>query len=375
LRLTSRILVALAAVVVIAGTWQFWWPGWDAAATWLTTWWWAPAAVVIATAGWLIFLASHSTAASSQNLKALEWVRIPGRGGALVAEVSETSTPRQSPAGDAAGRSNRSAAAAVLVSALVAAFAIVHTSQQISTLRDQVKIAQDGQLASRMDSAVTQINAKGSENMQSRLGGIRTLERVAGDSPREQKAVVEQLSAFIRDNLPKASRFSGLGSRSCPPPFRWESPSDDVSEALKVLGRRDRAHDYGAVIDLKGVRLAGADLYGAQLEGADLTNADLEGANLVNANLVGATLWNTRLACSYLQDADLESAHVYATSFENARLDGVNFNGTELSMSDFTNAELGSAQHNQETSFFYVSDVGVKDAWWRPGEFGDGGVY
>ncbi|GLY38575.1 hypothetical protein Amsp01_045990 [Amycolatopsis sp. NBRC 101858] len=221
-----------------------------------------------------------------------------------------------------------------------------------------------------------QINAKGDDNMQLRLGGIRTLERVATDSPRDQSAIVAQLSSFIRGRLSKNDGSSQLRERgSCPPPFRWESPSDDVLEALKVLGRRNRAQDRGAVVDLKGVRLTGADLSGLKLDGVDLTNADLEGVSLVKADLSGAKLWRTELACSYLQSANLERADVYSVDFENARLDGVNFNGTNLSMSDFTNAELGSAQHNQETSFSYVSDVGVKNAWWRPGEFGDGGVY
>ncbi|WP_410630842.1 pentapeptide repeat-containing protein [Amycolatopsis sp. cmx-4-83] len=379
LRLSGVILGAAAAAIVIVGTWQFWWQGWSPVATWLKTWWWLPMAALVSAAGWGLIRASRSATALANNSEGVGWETVPGQRGVLVARMAEMATPTplssHSSSEVAVHRSILPKIAMAVVPLLVAAFAFVPSMQQVSAMREQVKIAQDGQIVARLDSAVNQISAKGVDNLQARLGGIRAMERLAGDSPRDRPAIVGHLSAFIRDNLPKARPVLGVGGKEpCPPPFGWQPLRSDVQEALTVLSRQNRAKGNNDLLDLKGVSLAGADLTGAKLEGFDLTKVDFEGASLVNADLSGALLSSTSFACAYLQDASLVHSRVYSSDFSDAHLEGVNFNGVQLGMSHFDGAHLRNALHDQETEFAMVSDIDVQDAWWRPGQYGGGGV-
>lgn len=120
-----------------------------------------------------------------------------------------------------------------------------------------------------------------------RLGGVYSLDRIAGDSPGERARIAEILAAFVRDRL-------------------TDDPPRDALAALEILTRRD----WPGGVDLAGVRLAGARLAGAKLSearlgGADLNAADLSGADLGAADLTGADLRKARLPGAVLHDAKL----------------------------------------------------------------------
>jgi hypothetical protein len=142
----------------------------------------------------------------------------------------------------------------------------------------------------RYTTAVAQISTPDPGHLETRLGGIYGLERLAVDSPRDQPTIIEVLSAFIRTNAPTPAKGSG----ACP-----DRPvALDVQAALIVLGRRDPVHDSTAQIDVSNTCLNGADLYGANLvnahlNGANLNGANLNGAFLTNANLFGVDLDGT----------------------------------------------------------------------------------
>jgi hypothetical protein len=60
-----------------------------------------------------------------------------------------------------------------------------------------LQVNRDGQIAERFSRAITQI---ASDQLDSRIGGIYSLERVACDSPRDQAAVIDVLTAYARQN-------------------------------------------------------------------------------------------------------------------------------------------------------------------------------
>jgi len=133
------------------------------------------------------------------------------------------------------------------------------------------------------------------DNLGIRLGGIYALERIAVDSPADQRIVMEVLSAFVR------TRSTDPALRLPPPaPARVDGSVADVRAAVQVLARlpnRDgvpRADLTGANLtgpaSLAGVTLTNAGLRQAHLAGAWLSGANLRGAVLSEANLTGARL-------------------------------------------------------------------------------------
>lgn len=136
-------------------------------------------------------------------------------------------------------------AIASLITAFTALSALVFTGLSLST-------TEQGQFTDRYTKAIDQVGAQGADHLQTRLGGIYALERLARDSPRDQPTIVENLSAFVRSNLPRAT-VQGNGGSPCP---ATTNLALDTQAALSVLGRRDHGQDGGAVTDLRATCLA-----------------------------------------------------------------------------------------------------------------------
>jgi hypothetical protein len=233
-------------------------------------------------------------------------------------------------------------ALAAVISALVATAALRYTAAQSQATERQIAVAEQGQVTDRFTRAVSQL---GDQAMDVRLGGIYGLERLARDSPRDQPAVVEVLSAYVRDRVPS------VGTPACavPPPPVFPS---DLSAALAALSRRDRTMDQGTWADLDGVchppvvrsgnyrgfTFFGANLTGANLASANLTDATLTDANLTDANLTLAVLDGAALTVAVLNGAYLDEARL-----DGAYLDGAYLNGARLTGAHLTGAHLDEA--------------------------------
>jgi len=194
-----------------------------------------------------------------------------------------------------------------------------------------LELTEQGQITERFTRAIDQLGATdettGTPRLEIHLGGIYALERIALDSPeRDYSAVMEVLTAYVRENTSKGSGPSGGSSdaastsneatveaeeRAKQPsaPSEPRRPTADIRAILDVL-RRTQARvpeEYRTRLDLREANLQGADLqedaYGQ--EKTDLQGADLQGANLQGANLQGAILIETNL-----QEANLQGAEV-----------------------------------------------------------------
>ena len=202
------------------------------------------------------------------------------------------------------------------------------------------------------------------DNLGIRLGGIYALERIAVDSPPDQRTVVEVLSAFVRAR----STDPALRRPPSPAPSPATGSAADVRVAVQVLARlpdRDgvpRADLTGSDLtgpasltglalggaDLRAVDLRRADLAGAQLDDANLTAARLDDATLTGARLLRANLTSVRLDGANLTNAqlvgsNLTSALLVGSSMASALLIWANLTRSQLGEADLTNAQLGEA--------------------------------
>jgi hypothetical protein len=110
--------------------------------------------------------------------------------------------------------------------------------------------------------------------IQQRLGGIYALEGVMNTSEQYHQAVLEALSAFVRDGT-KTETGDG-------------PPATDIQAALTVIGRR-------ATIGTGSPDLSKAHIQKADLSHANLSGADLSGAIVSQQQLDGACGTNVTL--------------------------------------------------------------------------------
>jgi len=220
------------------------------------------------------------------------------------------------------------------------------------------------QTSDRFVKAIEQLGNEKSPDV--RLGGIYGLEQLARDSPSDQPAVFDVLTAFVRGQVP-------AGTGKCTDPtlhlgFIDESPnaspSPDVLAAVDAIGRRDRNNDRkDQVLDLSntclvavkcdrlqlsGISMAGADLRSADFYQANLHQTNLDGANLTRAdlaeaNLTGADLRRANLTRANLAEANLTGANLAVADLTGANLAGADLTEANLVGADLTQANLGSA--------------------------------
>lgn len=221
-------------------------------------------------------------------------------------------------------------------SLIASAVSVRAAQRELQNNRNELHNSQQGQITDRYTKAVDQL---GSGKIDIRLGGIYALQRLASDSPRDQRTVIEVLCAFVREHDPKPG---------AEPPAQ---PDTDIQAALTVIGRLT-SHDHRYVPDLRGIRtpgvslpraanwdLSGAHLTSAKLFGADLSHAVVIGADLSHANLSHANLSGTILSGADLSGADLTDADVGAATLLGTDLRGVRgITANKIRSEAFTNS-------------------------------------
>jgi len=239
------------------------------------------------------------------------------------------------------------------------------TWQQLITSREELKNSQQGQITERFTRAIDQLGKEDDEgdaagggktgaghqkNLAIRLGGIYALERIARDHKPDHPAVMEVLTAFVRQHsAPVEEPAEGkLVQRDIRP---------DIQAILTVIGRRQLTYDKGESqrLDLSGASLMWAILNKAKFDGVDFTSTHFNNAQLKEAELKGAILFNADFTDAIMDGAQLQGADLRGAVFHNATVAGVNFKDAKLHGADLTGAvgltreQLNSAQVDGET--------------------------
>jgi uncharacterized protein YjbI with pentapeptide repeats len=192
-----------------------------------------------------------------------------------------------------------------------------------------LQLNQTQQEADRFTRAVAEL---GSSNFALRLGGIYSLEQLAGASRDEREPVVQLMLAYLHRNHPvqpgAGSRWFGEACFTT----RWR-PLADTQAALDVIlnlasdpSRLDLSRLDLRAVNLRGRNLAGADIRDSSLVYADAKGAtfddvsafraDLRGGCFESASFVGAHLDLARWAPPY---ADTSQADFHGATLDCAR--------------------------------------------------------
>ena len=208
------------------------------------------------------------------------------------------------------------------------------TQKSLEFTQKSLEITRETQVTDRFTKAIGQLGATdshGKKQIETRLGAIYSLERIAKDSPDDYWPIVEILSAYVRQNAPWQE---AKGKDTEIPP----EPEKDIQAVVTVIGRRKYEQDKSVQLSLYEVDLRRVNLPEAYLNGANLWRAHLEAANFAGAHLELANLVDAHLELAILVDAHLEGAKLWR-----AHLKGTNLAAAHLEGADFSDA-LGLVQ-------------------------------
>jgi len=232
---------------------------------------------------------------------------------------------------------------------------LINSREELKNSRELLITTQQGQITDRFTRAIDQLgkrdegsSSKSAEkgpdkSLAVRLGGIYALERIARDSKEDYAAVMEVLTATVRQH----ARFIGEPNVTVPA---------DIQAILTVLGRRERSFEHGESerLDLSATDLRGGVLISSNLSGANLKSVHFEYANLSKTRLDHALLSDARFdENSILTDAILRDCDLRGATLRGADVTGADFTGADLSGADLreakglTIAQLNSARNRQ----------------------------
>ncbi|MDG4787155.1 pentapeptide repeat-containing protein [Micromonospora sp. WMMD1102] len=232
---------------------------------------------------------------------------------------------------------------------LFTARSLDYTAEATNANREQVRLAERGQVTERFSRAIDQLGQAGDDKLAIRLGGIYALERLMRDSPPDEPAVIEVLCAFVRIAAPRPRPLT-LGEVLPSRP--------DVRAAVTVLARRPepdatenvRLDLTGTLLGLQGIHMPAADLSRAYLFNADLRYADLSRADLHDAGLSRADLRYADLSGADLRDTDLRDTDLRGADLRDADLRGADLRGANLwNAIGLTNEVLTTTRFDDET--------------------------
>jgi hypothetical protein len=213
--------------------------------------------------------------------------------------------------------------------------------------RRQLAATEQQHITDRFSKAVEQL---GHQEKAVQIGGIYALERISEDSLRDYWAIMEVLSAFVRDRraLPTDVFLS-------PDPVSFDRA---IQCTIIVLGRREAENDpakkaiYLGYSDLRRVAFFDLDFRNTRFACSDLRGANFTRSNLQKAHFTRACLSEANFNHSDLTDSILVKADLQEADLTNAILKGADLKGAKLqNVKGLTVEQVKSAQNWREATY------------------------
>ncbi len=260
---------------------------------------------------------------------------------------------------------NVSLAVAGSITLLIALLGVILTIIRNILTRQQNKTDEERLVAEQTSRAIEQMGAHQTANgkilepnIEVRLGGLYSLQRIMQDSPRDEIPIARTFSAYVRENANKNKVKK-----------KKDQPREDVQTALEIInqfnkvrrkqGRREMrtnlsrvdftkysfAHINFSGFILRDVIFSGEELFNTNFSKAYLKNANLSGARLFKVNLSGATLYYANLSKATLHDVDLSNRRLLGVDLSGATLLNVNLSEANLQDTNLESAILSTVKN------------------------------
>ncbi|MFH8791988.1 pentapeptide repeat-containing protein [Streptomyces sp. NPDC017941] len=223
------------------------------------------------------------------------------------------------------------------VGGMVVLFGAYATWRQLRVSQATLRATQEGYVTDRFSTAVDQL---GSDKLETRIGGLHALWRIAEHSARDREAIISLQAAYLRTHLPWPP--AGPEAPAADVPINDVAPLEvraaDAQVALTGLGVLLLQPREQSWVNLSVTDLRRADCDGLWLHEVNLDRSCMEAAGLYHANLTQASLVSANLRHADLKTAILRRARCVLADLRGARLVE-----TDLRDADFTEADLREA--------------------------------
>ncbi|MCZ9349581.1 pentapeptide repeat-containing protein [Streptomyces mutabilis] len=244
------------------------------------------------------------------------------------------------------------------VGGMVLLFGAYATWRQLRVSQDGLRATQEGYVTDRFSTAVDQL---GSDKLETRIGGLHALWRIAEHSARDREAVLSIKAAYLRTHLPwpPAEGRAPAADTHINDIVPLEVRSADTQVALTGLGVLLLHPREQTWLNLSVTDLRRADCDGLWLTAVNLDRSCMEAAGLYHANLTQASVVSVNLRHADLTTAILRRARCVRTDLRGARMVA-----TDLRDADFTEADLREANLRKADAggaVFHDADLRLAD--------------
>jgi hypothetical protein len=207
-------------------------------------------------------------------------------------------------------------------------------------------------------------------NLESRLGALYSLERLLRESKKDERAILETLCAYVRENSPAQLPEDKEEAKRI---FRGDTPMlptrrSDVQAALTIIGRRSESIRTRAAEERWNLDFRNANLVAYDFSKLNFDRSDFSGSFLVGAKMSEASFAHGIFSGSVLRDSDLRHSHFNDSFFEhcdlkNAQIENSNFRFSTIIDADLREAKITSFDirgTNLEKAFSYSLEYAVK---------------
>ncbi len=236
------------------------------------------------------------------------------------------------------------------------------TRQQNNTDKERLVTEQISRAVEQTGAYKQEVNgANYQPNIEARLGGLYSLQRIMQKSPKDAQTIAKIFYAYVRENA-KRPRTKEQELKINKNIITYQLP-EDIQAAFSIIcqfskkplldsqlnfSRADFREYSFTDMDFSNAILKHVNLEDADLSDADLSGADLSGANLINtvmfyANLSGAILVDTDLEHALLTDIDANYPGRFVPNLSGANLSGASLRNQILPYVDLSGANLSRA--------------------------------
>ncbi len=254
------------------------------------------------------------------------------------------------------------AGAGAVIGYIIAIARNITANKQNRVAGEQNKINDRARITESMVQAIAQIGAvdEGKPNIEVRLGGLYSLQRIMQDNPEQESAIARIFYAYVRENVKKDRAKQVKQSKIFENNKKLEKNEkvekeylrlpEDVQAVLIIISQlneewRERGIEW--LHDLQ-LNFSYTNFSNYFLKGLDVRDTNLEHANFSDtdlhfAQLSGASFHQVNFSGAMFYAADLSNAHFAYANFSDTDLIEVNLDNANLFNIDLTDADLTEA--------------------------------
>ncbi len=251
------------------------------------------------------------------------------------------------------------AGAGAVIGYIIAIARNIISDNQNKVADEQNRINERGRITESIGQAITQIGAFNGEkpNIEVRLGGLYSLQRIMYDSQRDALSIVKILYAYVRENLKRdkdtRDKLKEYNKQNFSRPEEKPFPlPEDIVSALNIISQfnKDRKNKFGINAPEVQSDFTYADFTNYSIRDVDFSyisfsHADFSGSNLVSVIFSNAVLFSVNFSDTQLSVVNFSDTRFLYGKFCEVSLGSGNFSGADLSNLDLSGADLTNARN------------------------------